>query len=167
MLCLLKTHALGLFSHPGPVETFRLLCRLIHMVCCQLSRFDVLVTQVAAKTSDPQSTLLDANRGTCSFILFVFLCFFFSFFCFLVSMTSACKFPLEFFSLGDCWGRDCAFFLNGFVATQHYCVMYTRLLRGFGFFSESAMNIVRATFGKLTGETIPPRGSWAVCKALA
>lgn len=44
MLCLLKTHALGLFSHPGPVEALRLLCGLVHTARRQPSRLDVLVT---------------------------------------------------------------------------------------------------------------------------
>lgn len=65
-------------------------------------------------------------------------------------MTSACTFPLSF-----CWVTvedGIVPFLNGFVAhdaTQHYCVMYTRLLRGFGFRKRYEHC---ATFTELTGK---------------
>lgn len=90
----------------------RLLYRLIHTVCCHFSRFDVLVTQVAAIPS--------IHRALCWMQPWD------------LQFLASDDFSL-YVSLSFCWVTvedGIVPFLNGFVvhdAIQHYCVMYTRL----------------------------------------
>ena len=94
----------------------RLLYR--HIVCCHFSRFEVLVTQIAAITS--------IRRALCWMQPWDLQ--------FLVSDDCSLYVSLSF-----CWVTvedGIVPFLNGFVvhdATQHYCVLYTRLCVRLGF----------------------------------
>lgn len=120
-----------------------LLYRLVRIVRCRLSRFDVLVTQVADIHPSTEH-LVGCSRGTCSF---------------LASDDFSLYTSWSFFLLGDGWEWDCAFFLNGFVvhdATQHYCEMCTRLC---------VQLHVRKLYEHNAACTELP-GGWAVCTAL-
>ena len=95
MLCLFKkkrktTHALGLFSDPGPVETKTAL-----QTHCVLSLQSIWSSRDSncCYNIHPQSTLLDATVGlvVSSFWWLQPVCF-------------------PKLLLGDCWGWDCAFF---------------------------------------------------------
>ncbi len=146
MLCLFKTHALGLFSDPGPVETKTALKTRTH---CGLSPQSIWSScnSSCCYTIHLQSTLLDATVGL---VVFSFWW-----------LQPVC-FPKLL--LGYCWEWDCAFFwmdlsfmmlLNTTVWCTPDCACNS--------VSDSSMNTMLPAQNWLVYRL---NGSWAVCTAL-